>query len=348
MGFLGKFMGGHTASVKIVDSTLVISLPGAVTPVVWRMDIKQVKASVIEVVSGENGHYTLMIKTKQGETHNVATFIENDEAVAALMEVSAALDNIGTVTSAPPRRPMQSVAIPQGSERPAVSWLGGLASILFLAVLATFLFNANSRQVPFSNSMTVPIGDRGKNNQAVIPFSPANDHFYGNQAALISIIEYSDFECQYCLRFHPTARQLVDESSGTINWIFRHAPLHGVNSITEAMATECAAEQGGNEAFWRYGDTIFARTKSGGEGFPLENLVPLARELGLDEGDFSECLNEERYEDKLEQHLQEVRKLEIEGTPGIILVNNKTKKSKVFSGLYKLEYLKAEINGMRQ
>ena len=52
-----------------------------------------------------------------------------------------------------------------------------------------------------------------------------NDHLYGSPSAEITLIEYSDFECPYCKRFHPTAKQLVDKSNGQVNWVYRHFPL---------------------------------------------------------------------------------------------------------------------------
>jgi protein-disulfide isomerase len=118
------------------------------------------------------------------------------------------------------------------------------------------------------------------------------DHIYGNPSAEITLIEYSDFECPFCKRFHPTAKQLVDKSSGGVNWVYRHFPLgfHNPGAQKQAEASECAAKLGGNDAFWLYTDHIYARTRSNGNGFPVENLVPLAKEIGLDGGQFRRCL----------------------------------------------------------
>ena len=58
-----------------------------------------------------------------------------------------------------------------------------------------------------------------------VPPPSKEDHVYGNPGAVISLIEYSDFECPYCKRFHPIAKELVDKSGGQINWIYRHYPL---------------------------------------------------------------------------------------------------------------------------
>ena len=114
--------------------------------------------------------------------------------------------------------------------------------------------------------------------------SPARDHIYGNPDAEISLIEYSDFECPFCKRFHPTAKKVVEAYVGKVNWVYHHFPLefHNPGAQKEAEVSECANELGGNEAFWKYADLIYARTRSNGRGFPLENLTPLAEEIGLD------------------------------------------------------------------
>lgn len=160
----------------------------------------------------------------------------------------------------------------------------------------------------------------------VRPVNAERDHIYGNPGAEVSLIEYSDFECPYCKRFHPTAKELVDQSDGGINLVYRHFPLdfHNPGAQTQAEASECAAELGGNDAFWAYTDAIYERTASGGEGFPQEQLVPLGVEVGLDEDAFRECLESERHEDRVKADIAEGVSAGVSGTPGNILLNNET------------------------
>src|SRR3989344_2269926 len=79
----------------------------------------------------------------------------------------------------------------------------------------------------------------------------ADDHIFGNADAPVKIIEYSDFECPFCKDFHKTMKQITDEykDSGKVAWVYRHFPideLHPVKARKEAIASECAAELGGN------------------------------------------------------------------------------------------------------
>ncbi|UTW13427.1 DsbA family protein [Marinobacterium rhizophilum] len=174
------------------------------------------------------------------------------------------------------------------------------------------------------------------------------DHVYGNPAAPISLIEYSDFECPYCKRFHTTARQLIDQSDGKVNWVYRHYPLnfHNPGAQKQAEASECAHELGGNEAFWRYTDALYQRTRSGGEGFPLEQLTPLAEAQGLEGARFQACIDSERHKGRVQQDFDEGVAAGITGTPGNILVHNSTGEVRLRSGAKPLQAFQADVQEM--
>src|SRR3989344_533240 len=77
-----------------------------------------------------------------------------------------------------------------------------------------------------------------------IAFRPIDDtdHIRGDKNAPVKIIEYSDLECPFCKRFHPTLQQAVDEYKGKVAWVYRHFPLDALHSKAdkEAEAAECA------------------------------------------------------------------------------------------------------------
>jgi protein-disulfide isomerase len=156
--------------------------------------------------------------------------------------------------------------------------------------------------------------------------SAERDHIYGKPDAVVSLIEYSDFECPFCKRFHPTARKIVESYDGKVNWVYRHFPLafHNPGAQMQAEASECAAALGGNDAFWKYTDTIYERTTSNGQGFPIDGLVPLAREIGLDGDAFGDCLKQRRFTKRVEEDYEEGVRIGIRGTPGNILLNNES------------------------
>lgn len=87
----------------------------------------------------------------------------------------------------------------------------------------------------------------------------ANDHIIGSATAPIVLVEYSDFQCPYCQMIHESLQKLVSESDGKIAWVYRHLPLYQIHPQAEpaANASECIAEQLGNQAFWQFANTIF-------------------------------------------------------------------------------------------
>lgn len=93
----------------------------------------------------------------------------------------------------------------------------------------------------------------------VSPVDP-NEHVLGDiSKAQVTIIEYSDFECPYCAKFHPTLEKIVSESNGNIAWVYRNFPLVQIHqhAMERAIAAECVAKIKGNDAFWKYADLLF-------------------------------------------------------------------------------------------
>jgi protein-disulfide isomerase len=87
----------------------------------------------------------------------------------------------------------------------------------------------------------------------------ASDHMRGSLEDQVFLIEYSDFECPYCKSFHPTAQRILQDYD-QVAWVYRHFPLESIHAKARpaALASECIAELGGNEAFWAFADEAFA------------------------------------------------------------------------------------------
>lgn len=176
-----------------------------------------------------------------------------------------------------------------------------------------------------------------------VPAPSETDHVYGNPAAPVSLIEYSDFECPFCQRFHGTAKQLVDNSDGKVNWIYRHYPIPSHRGAApKALATECAAELGGNDAFWRYTDELFQRRADG--FYPVDQLVPLAKQQGLDEKAFKACMDSGRHKDKIQAQAAGGQRAGITGTPGNILFDNGSGNVLAVHGAQPLEALQGAVD----
>lgn len=180
------------------------------------------------------------------------------------------------------------------------------------------------------------------------PVSAENDFIRGPLEAEFTLIEYSDYECPYCKRFHDTAKRFI-ERNDNINWVHRHFPLdfHNPGAQKQAEAAECAGELGGREAFWAYSDAIYERTTSGGEGFPVANLIPLSQELGLDQGAFTQCLESGQMTERVIADLRNGQQAGVSGTPGNILRHNPTGEVIPLSGAQPLANLEAAFSELR-
>jgi len=180
------------------------------------------------------------------------------------------------------------------------------------------------------------------------PVSKTRDHIYGNPDAEISLIEYSDFECPFCKRFHPTPKRLVKAYEGKVNWVYRHFPLgfHNPLAQKEAEASECANELGGNDAFWKYADLIYERTRSNGQGLAMEKLPSMASEIGLDSQVFQSCLDSGKYADRVKEDIREGASIGVSGTPATFVFHHKTGRVLMQSGAYPFETFKGLIDSL--
>jgi len=222
-----------------------------------------------------------------------------------------------------------------------------IAIVIAGGMIATALyFGPSKNSTVVGNNQAPQVAARQAPAQVgtVKPVDFATDHIRGDKNAKVFVIEYSDFECPFCKRFHPTMQQLFDQYQGKVAWVYRHFPLSfHPNAEKEAEASECASEQGGNDVFWKYTDKIFERTTSNGKGFALEDLAPLAKEIGLDDAKFKSCLNSGKYAKHVQQDEQEGQTAGITGTPGNIIWT-KDGKTQLISGAVPLSSLTSAID----
>jgi len=149
------------------------------------------------------------------------------------------------------------------------------------------------------------------------------DHIKGNPDAEVSIIEFSDFECPFCSRHHPTLARAVEEFDGKVNWAYRHFPLTSIHSEAQqaAVASECVASIAGNDAFWEFTDQLFENQRQLGTDL-YNNLVT---SLGVDINEFNSCLSSGEMLARVSEDLDEVIAAGGRGTPYSIVVSKKGK-----------------------
>ncbi len=150
------------------------------------------------------------------------------------------------------------------------------------------------------------------------------DHIRGNKDAKVFIVEYSDTECPFCQRFHATMKDVIGKAGpeGDVAWVYRHFPLDALHSKArgEAVALECANEQGGNDAFWKYADRLYETTPANNGLDPAE-LPKIAAYIGLDTTAFATCLTSGKYDARIEADVQNAVATGGNGTPWSIVVS---------------------------
>jgi hypothetical protein len=153
--------GGYVSSAKVVDGALILSLPDAISPVVWRMDLTSVKSSALEVRDNKDGTFMLTLKTPRDDVTNIAPFTEKAVAVRALMAVSYALEHgqshaqVHTIRPAATmigdvQAPAQYAAAP--AEGGIMKWISGIAAVLVLFILIGVLMHQSPRNTSFSGT----------------------------------------------------------------------------------------------------------------------------------------------------------------------------------------------------
>lgn len=173
-----------------------------------------------------------------------------------------------------------------------------------------------------------------------------DDHILGNPDAALTFILFTDFECPFCKRFNETTNQMMDEygKQGKVRLVFRHFPLDQLHtkSRKEAEASECAADLGGNEIFWKYVDRLFAITPSNDKLDPAE-LPKIAEYVGLDKNKFSDCLNSGKFADKVQGYYEDAVASGANGTPFFVIINQKGEKFPI-SGALPYQELKLALD----
>ncbi len=136
---------------------------------------------------------------------------------------------------------------------------------------------------------------------------------YGSPDAPVQIIEFSDFQCPYCSRAADTLAQVKEKYGDKVSVVYRHFPLdfHDRANIA-AQASQCAADQG---KFWEYHDKLFANQRALSD----EDLTRYAEEVGLNVGEFNECVKSGKHIETVATDLREGTEAGMSGTPGFFI-----------------------------
>lgn len=155
-----------------------------------------------------------------------------------------------------------------------------------------------------------------------------DDPMKGNPDASITIIEFSDFQCPFCAKFHQSTLPQLEKnyiSTGKVNFVYRDFPIQSIhpNAVPAALASECADDQG---KFWEMHDIIFENQQIW-KDLPIVQSVVLFKQyssqLNLNTGEFDSCMDSGKYLEEIRNDLDDGRAYGVSGTPGFFVGNEK-------------------------
>lgn len=190
-------------------------------------------------------------------------------------------------------------------------------AIVVGGVILAIAVYASIPKVPKSGSTT--------GNPALVRPVDSNDHILGNPTAKVMIVEYSDFDCEYCKEFDDTLHQVIasEGADGQVAWVYREFPLIEIhpNAMKHAQAAECAAQVAGNDAFWKFKTALF-------ENQPIDpsQYGVYAKSVGISSDAFGTCFAdaEKTVLERINADRQNALDVGAQGTPySLILVAGK-------------------------
>ena len=145
----------------------------------------------------------------------------------------------------------------------------------------------------------------------------------GNPDAKITIVEFGDYQCTFCYKFHDETMKKIDQAyikAENVNFVYRDFPLNGPQSILASEASYCAQKQ---NKFWEYHNTLYDNWGGENTGWITKNvLIGFANDIKLDLDSFSQCLENSEFKQKVLDNEQFAREIGIDATPSFLIFND--------------------------
>ena len=145
----------------------------------------------------------------------------------------------------------------------------------------------------------------------------------GNQDAPITILEWGDYQCTFCYKFHQDTLDIINEDfikTGKVKLVFKDFPLNGPDSFLAAEAAYCAQDQG---KYWQYHDELYKNWGGERTGWiTRDSLDKFGTTVNLDLDKFNNCLNEHKYQEKVIALHEFGKEIGIDATPSFLVFND--------------------------
>jgi len=216
---------------------------------------------------------------------------------------------------------------------------------LIIIILIVLVLGFIAGSLWTENQMLKSAGITGENDQAIneekpieesfalenIPDINESDHVIGAEKADVVMISYLDFQCPYCQQWHSTFNDLLEKYNEQITFVYRHFTLGFSYSEKLAQASECVADVGGEEAFWKFTNTLYEKlldksiyTLEGGNSIITDSsILTIAANSGASLTQVQSCLENQGTANVLEEMKAGALSAGIGGTPATIIISEK-------------------------
>ena len=144
----------------------------------------------------------------------------------------------------------------------------------------------------------------------------------GNPNAKITIVEFGDYQCTFCYKFHDETMKRINEKyikTENVNFIYKDFPLNGKQSILASEASYCAEKQG---KFWEYHNTLYSNWGGENTGWITQKeLINFAKETELNLEQFNSCMENSEFLQKVLNNEQFAKGININATPSFLIFN---------------------------
>ncbi|WP_316505100.1 DsbA family protein [Nitrosopumilus sp.] len=145
----------------------------------------------------------------------------------------------------------------------------------------------------------------------------------GSSDAPITILEWGDYQCTFCYRFHQDTLDKIDEDfikTGKVKLVFKDFPLNGPDSVMAAEASYCANDQ---KKYWQYHDELYKNWGGEKTGWiTRDSLERFAISVELDLEKFNACLDSGKYQNHVLSSYKFGQEIGIDATPSFLIFND--------------------------